>query len=129
MDPPDKRASDPDFAPRLREALQTRGVTNHELALRVGVSDNTVSSWVRGTFHPRYPHLVEIADALEMEIADVGRDARSSEPAVAADAIVDRLASLDLEPAIEALNDAVPDLLRVLQDARRHVRRSLTSES
>ena len=132
MGPTGRGASQRDFASRLREALHDRALTSRQLAARLGVSDNTVSSWLTGTFHPRTPRLIEIADALDIDMTDLVRDGKAdagsdreapSTRAAAADAIIDRLAGLELEQAVEGLRDSAPDLLNVLRDAQEHAHR------
>lgn len=56
---------------RLKEALSERGVTGKELALKLGVSQNTISNIVNGYNFPKPALLVEIAKELDIDIKDL----------------------------------------------------------
>lgn len=47
----------------LREARETMGISQEELADRVGVSSQTVGRWERGVVAPQGRNLVRLAEA------------------------------------------------------------------
>jgi transcriptional regulator with XRE-family HTH domain len=56
---------------RLKELLQKKNVTGKELATKLGVSQNTVSSIVNGNSFPKPALLVEIAKNLEVDLREL----------------------------------------------------------
>jgi transcriptional regulator with XRE-family HTH domain len=59
----ESREQEPTFGARLRQRREAAGLTQEELASRVGLSSNAVSSLERGT--RKHPHTVRsLADAL-----------------------------------------------------------------
>lgn len=56
---------------RLKELLQEKSITGKELATRLGVSQNTVSSIVNGNSFPKPSLLLDIAKALEVDLRDL----------------------------------------------------------
>lgn len=118
------------FAPRLREALKRRRVTNRDLARAVGVSRNTVSNWTCGRSEPSSRHLRTIARVLEARADELLGEPERFEMTVNAQAatLVERLASLELDGALTTLEAHIPSLLDVLRDAQR-VSRAMRDES
>jgi transcriptional regulator with XRE-family HTH domain len=57
-----------EFAARLRELREGRGWTQAELALKVGVSADSVAQWERARCEPTWSHAVALADALGVPI-------------------------------------------------------------
>ena len=49
------------FGERIRELRKERGITNYEMAERLGISRNTLTNWERGT---KEPHSVEILEEM-----------------------------------------------------------------
>lgn len=56
---------------RLREMRTRAGVTQQELANRVGVKQSAVAHWEAGTFDPRLSRIVQIAEALGCTVNDL----------------------------------------------------------
>ena len=56
---------------RLKELLGERKITGKELALRLGVSQNTISNIVNGYNFPKPSLLIEIAKELDIDIKDL----------------------------------------------------------
>lgn len=54
------------FPSRLREAMRRCGISQEELADRVGASQSSVSFWLLGDRFPRIPMLFKLADALNV---------------------------------------------------------------
>jgi len=52
---------------RIKAALAEKKITNKALALKLGVSRNTVSNWCRNEKQPDLPTLFEIAIAIGVE--------------------------------------------------------------
>lgn len=50
-----------DFGDRLRELRRTKGLTQQQLALQLGVSKSMVSSYENGFRYPSYEVLIKIA--------------------------------------------------------------------
>lgn len=55
------------LAQAIRDARRQRGLTQQELAARVGVSQGTISFWERGTEIPTVEHVI----ALALELPEV----------------------------------------------------------
>lgn len=130
-------ASSPhDFASRLREVLETRGVTRKQLALTVGVSQNTVTSWARGRYRPGHRNLARIAAALEMTLDDLhesgvppdspGRVPRGPAADDEARRVVGQIAA-DLDASLQTIGRVTPDLMRALDAARAFAERATGS--
>ena len=49
------------FGERIRELRKERGITNYEMAERLGISRNTLTNWERGA---KEPHSVEILEEM-----------------------------------------------------------------
>lgn len=49
------------FGERIRELRKERGITNYEMAERLGISRNTLTNWERGE---KEPHSVEILEEM-----------------------------------------------------------------
>ena len=49
------------FGERIRELRKERGITNYEMAMRLGISRNTLTNWERGE---KEPHSVEILEEM-----------------------------------------------------------------
>jgi transcriptional regulator with XRE-family HTH domain len=122
-----------DFGTFLRDALRAKGISRKELAARVAVSQNTVSSWTKGRFLPDHTHSEQIAAALEISIDQLhGRtppEPLAKEPRGAhqmparpmdqeARRIIEQLATLQVDEPLQGLHRATPELLRVLEEAR-----------
>jgi transcriptional regulator with XRE-family HTH domain len=106
-------------------------LSRSELAKRVGVSQNTVTSWTTGRYTPGHRNLSSIATVLGMTLDQLHgvhvsrmpspptgpRPAGDIEPAEA-QRLVAEIASIDLAASLQALQRATPDLMRVLARAR-----------
>lgn len=55
----------------LRDLIQTRGVKQKWLANRIGVSEVTVSNWMREKSNPSKKHLKQIGQALNIPLKDL----------------------------------------------------------
>lgn len=60
-----------DFAKRLEALLQVRGMTQLELAARVGVTRAAMSRYVSGDREPRFVTLVRIAEELDVSVEEL----------------------------------------------------------
>ena len=49
------------FGERIRELRKERGITNYEMATRLGISRNTLTNWERGE---KEPHTLEIFEEM-----------------------------------------------------------------
>ncbi len=61
----------PDFSERLSMLLSERGMTQLELAARVGVTRAAMSRYVSGDREPRFVTLVRIAEELEVHVEEL----------------------------------------------------------
>jgi transcriptional regulator with XRE-family HTH domain len=116
MHSPSSASSEKLFAPRLRDALTARGQTGKALAQAVGVSENTVSNWLAGHHLPNHAHAVAVARHLQVDLDSL---IGGGPGATGIDPLVRDLAALGLDEQLRALAAATPDLLRVLEEARR----------
>lgn len=60
-----------EFAKTLKQLLQERGISNAELARRLGVSDAAVSRWINRKGMPSAAVIAQIANALGISIAEL----------------------------------------------------------
>ena len=56
---------------KIREFREAKGIRQSELAMRLGVSQNTVSQWETGTRVPRVDMLKKIADLFGCTVDDL----------------------------------------------------------
>ena len=56
---------------RIHEILETKGLKQKDLALRLGKSEAEISKWMRGTHNFTIDTLVSIEDALDAPIVQV----------------------------------------------------------
>jgi transcriptional regulator with XRE-family HTH domain len=137
-----------EFRDVLRDELSQRGMTHKAFAGLIGVSENSVSSWTKGTYRPRHARMEAIAAQLNLTIDQLhGRPSSTTAPAAPAapagatstslppiapppapappddeaQRIVEALAALDLEGTVEALQRMTPPLMDILAAARRHI--------
>ena len=60
------------FGERIRELRKSRGLTIYELAMRLGISRNTLTSWERGEKKPCGITLLEdMADVLQVSLRNL----------------------------------------------------------
>ena len=60
------------FGERIRELRTNRGLTIYELAMRLGISRNTLTSWERGEKEPCGITLLEdMADVLQVSLRNL----------------------------------------------------------
>jgi transcriptional regulator with XRE-family HTH domain len=98
------------FANWLNATMQSRGLTQAQLARVVGVADTQVSRWRRGQVVPSVHYLQRIADTLEVPRVDL-----------------DRLAGYPVTDAAEASPSDDPQLQAELQAYEAEFRRLLQS--
>jgi transcriptional regulator with XRE-family HTH domain len=55
----------------LKELLKTKGVKQNWLALRLGVSEVTVSNWVKEKSAPSQKHLEKLSEILNIPIKEL----------------------------------------------------------
>lgn len=56
---------------KLKNLLYIKGYTQEEMAVKLGVNQETISRWVNGKHKPRAKYLREMAKILEVEITDL----------------------------------------------------------
>jgi len=61
-------AGNGEFRQRLRMALSRTGISQAELARRIGVHPNLVNNWVAGRRHPSLQNLAALAPVLKVDI-------------------------------------------------------------
>lgn len=52
----------------LREMIDRKGLKQRFMAAKLGVSEVTISNWVKGKSHPNEDHLIRLAELLEVPI-------------------------------------------------------------
>lgn len=57
------------IGPRIAEARHAVGITQEELASRIGATQRAVQSWEIGARHPRLDSLRSLATALDRDIS------------------------------------------------------------
>lgn len=53
---------------RLKEVLKEKGVTGKELSEKIGITETSLSRIVKGDQQPRFDILLQIADALDVDV-------------------------------------------------------------
>ena len=53
---------------RLRELRNERGLTQNELASRLGVSGQTILNWENGIYEPKISQLIQLADLFNVTV-------------------------------------------------------------
>ena len=56
---------------RLKELLKEKGITGKEMALRVDVTEASISNLVKGDSIPRKDLLLKIAEVLDVDVRDL----------------------------------------------------------
>jgi len=56
---------------RLREVMSKKDITGKELALRLDITETSLSRILKGSQHPRLELLVKVADTLDVDIKDL----------------------------------------------------------
>lgn len=56
---------------RLKEVLKEKGIASKDLAEKVNVSKNTISFISTGKTQPRFELLLQIAEALDVDVKDL----------------------------------------------------------
>jgi len=51
---------------RLKEIMTTLGLKQYEFAVRIGVTESTVSDWVSGKTEPKYTQIQKIVTAFNL---------------------------------------------------------------
>lgn len=64
---------------RLKELRNRKCLTQNEIAISIGVSQNTVSQWENGDRLPRVDKLLLLAEILECSIDDLLDDVTQSD--------------------------------------------------
>ena len=106
---------------RLRGGIESRKLTQRRFAALVGVSPQTVTNWLSGS-QISTDHLPAVADVLRLTIEELLLGSRGTEaPRASHEAIEITEAFAQLADELEPLERAVPDLLRVLDEAKRFV--------
>lgn len=62
---------------RIKAVLAEKGMSNKELAEKLGVTEGTVSTWARNFKQPRIETLFEIAKVLKIEACDLLNSAKN----------------------------------------------------
>ena len=55
----------------LKELLKSKGVKQKWLAKKIGVSEVTLSHWVKGKSHPSKNNLEKLSEVLNVDVADL----------------------------------------------------------
>lgn len=88
------------FGERIRELRKERGITNYEMATKLGISRNTLTNWERGI---KEPHAVEIleemAEILEVPLKNILTEKKEN--------------SIENNPFIKNLNERVSRLEKI----------------
>lgn len=59
------------FATNLKRIRTNKGVTQHELAMNIGVKQNTVSAWENAERYPTIDHIYDIANYLKTPVSSL----------------------------------------------------------
>lgn len=95
------------FGERIRELRKERGITNYEMATRLGISRNTLTNWERGE---KEPHAVEILEEMAKVLKVPLEMLLVEEKAV----------NLEKNPAIISLKERVTRLEAICRKFVRH---------
>lgn len=95
------------FGERIRELRKERGITNYEMAERLGISRNTLTNWERGE---KEPHSVEILEEMA-KVLNVPLEILL---------VDEKEVNLENNPAIISLNERVTRLERICRRFVKH---------
>jgi transcriptional regulator with XRE-family HTH domain len=129
------------FASEL-DALKERGVSHAKFAKRVGLSPNMISAYRTGKSFPSFENAAKLANALGVDVTDLTDKPSPTDAAEGAASVPDsadaaqqvalRLAEVSIidalqelsaaRDAVDAISDATPDLIGVLEEAQRIAR-------
>lgn len=114
------------LAPRLREALEERNISQEALARACHVSLRTAHRWVNGDAQPRYADILAIARALEVDPEDLVGDQDDDSDLIRRKQFVARISTPDglrdelLNALLAEKRDAISGRRR-LERRQRHV--------
>lgn len=69
-----------DFSDRLKEAIEKSDLTQRELAERLGLTETSISRYVRGVRIPRATTIPRIAKVLNVSVESLLSDEKDEEP-------------------------------------------------
>lgn len=95
------------FGERIRELRKERGITNYEMAERLGISRNTLTNWEHGE---KEPHSVEILEEMA-KVLNVPLEILL---------VDEKEVNLENNPAIISLNERVTRLERICRRFVKH---------
>ncbi len=55
-----------DFAQRLKEAMKARNIKQAQLAKTCNIGKSSISTYLKGTYFPKYDSIVKLANALDV---------------------------------------------------------------
>jgi len=55
----------------LKEIIKAKGLKNNFISQKLGVSEDSVSNWVKGKSTPSKKHLEKLSQLLEVPISDI----------------------------------------------------------
>lgn len=99
------------FGKRIRELRKERGITNYEMATKLGISRNTLTNWERGI---KEPHAVEILEEMAEILKVPLKSILSGEKEV----------SLENNPVIKNLSERVSRLEQMLKNSYSNLQKS-----
>ena len=110
----------------IKQALQSRGWTQKELAAQLGVTAQAVTNWCKGTDFPRPDKLLKLATTLQLGFAELVQLPKASAPVIAFrkkggaktkdEHVTKAMAMGALLKALVPFLPALPQLRRQLQD-------------
>lgn len=90
------------FGERIRELRKNRGLTIYELAMRLGISRNTLTLWERGEKEPcGITRLEDMADVLQVSLKSL--------------LVGERETRIEDDPVIKSLNERVTRLEQIIR--------------
>ena len=84
------------IGPFIRDVRVEQGMTQQQLADKLGVTDKAVSKWERGVSYPDITILRELADALGVSVSELLAGKRDAQPSPVPPEVEDVVLDLSL---------------------------------
>lgn len=58
----------------IKKMIVDRGMTQTRLADAIGISNGTLSDWIKGRYYPRHKYLVAMSEVFGVSVDEITRD-------------------------------------------------------
>ena len=99
------------FADTLRDILRIKGISQVQLASKLGVKQNTMSQWVNGKREPNYENLLKICYYLDITPDEILNYHRAKTHIESIEKIKE-----DIKDNLNFSNTIIDDIIKTLKD-------------